>query len=194
MHGPHSRCAGGAGAHRPRGRFARSPHRRQGSGQRQDARRHREGRAGRHRSPIGQSAGADGLEGDRLDGADRPRPARADHRRPPDRQDRRRGRHHHQPEGQGPHLYLRRDRSEGVVDQERGAFARSQWRDGLHHRRGRIGRRIGRDAVRLGLFGLHDGRVLPRPWRRRADRLRRPVQASRRLPPGVAAAAPPAGS
>ena len=30
---------------------------------------------------------------------DRPRPARADHRRPPDRQDRRRHRHHPQPEG-----------------------------------------------------------------------------------------------
>jgi hypothetical protein len=29
----------------------------------------------------------------------RPRPARADHRRPPDRQDRHRRRHHHQPEG-----------------------------------------------------------------------------------------------
>ena len=52
---------------------------------------------------------------------------------------------------------------------------------------------IGRDAVRLGLLGLHDGRVLPRPRRRRADRLRRPVQAGRRLSPGLAAAAPPAG-
>ena len=35
-----------------------------------------------------QPAGADRLQGHRLDGADRPRPARADHRRPPDRQDR----------------------------------------------------------------------------------------------------------
>ena len=44
-------------------------------------------------------AGADRPEGDRLDGADRPRPARADHRRPPDRQDRGGDRHDHQPEG-----------------------------------------------------------------------------------------------
>ena len=36
-----------------------------------------------------EPADADRPEGDRLDGADRPRPARADHRRPPDRQDRR---------------------------------------------------------------------------------------------------------
>ena len=39
-------------------------------------------------------------------------------------------------------------------------------RDGLHHRRRRLGLRIGGDAVRVGLLGLHDGRVLPRPRRR----------------------------
>ena len=48
---------------------------------------------------VRQPAGADRLQGDRRDGADRPRPARTDHRRPPDRQDRGRGRHDHQPEG-----------------------------------------------------------------------------------------------
>ncbi len=42
---------------------------------------------GRDRAQIGGPAGADRPEGDRLDGADRPWPARADHRRPPDRQD-----------------------------------------------------------------------------------------------------------
>ena len=51
-------------------------------------------------------------------------------------------------------LHLRRDRPEGLVDQERGARTRSQRRDGIHHRRGRLGRRVGRDAVRLGLFRL----------------------------------------
>ena len=55
-------------------------HRRQGPDQREDARRHRESRAGRDRAPIGVAAGADGAEGDRRDGADRPRPARAHHR------------------------------------------------------------------------------------------------------------------
>ena len=49
------------------------------------------------------------------------------------------------------------------------------------------------DAVRVGLLRLHHGRVLPRPRPGRADHLRRPVQAGRGLPPGVAAAAPPAG-
>ena len=44
----------------------------------------------RRRSPAGQGADADRPQGDRRHGADRPRPARADHRRPPDRQDRRR--------------------------------------------------------------------------------------------------------
>ena len=44
-------------------------------------------------------------------------------------------------------------------------------RDGIHHRRRRFGVRIGGDAVRLGLLGLHDGRVLPRPRPGRADHL-----------------------
>jgi F-type H+-transporting ATPase subunit alpha len=79
------------------------------------------------------------------------------------------------------------------VDQERRARAGTARRDGLHHRRRRLGFRIGRHAVRVGLLGLHDGRVLPRPRAGRADHLRRPVQAGRGLPPGVAAAAPPAG-
>ena len=46
-----------------------------------------------------QPAAPDRHQGHRRDDADRPRPARADHRRPPDRQDRDRARHHHQPEG-----------------------------------------------------------------------------------------------
>ena len=40
-----------------------------------------------------------GISGHRLHGADRPRPARAHHRRPPDRQDGHRHRRHHQPKG-----------------------------------------------------------------------------------------------
>jgi F-type H+-transporting ATPase subunit alpha len=42
-----------------------------------------------------------GLQVGRRHGPDRPRPARADHRRPPDRQDRGGDRRHHQPEGSG---------------------------------------------------------------------------------------------
>ena len=52
-----------------------------------------------HRPQVGARADADRHQGHRLDDPDRPRPARADHRRPPDRQDRRRHRRDHQPEG-----------------------------------------------------------------------------------------------
>ena len=58
-------------------------------------------RAGRDLPQERVAAGADRAQGHRLHGADRPRPARAHHRRPPDRQDRGRDRHHHQPEGHG---------------------------------------------------------------------------------------------
>ena len=44
---------------------------------------------------------------------DRPGPARADHRRPQDRQDHRRHRHDPEPEGSGREVHLRRDRPEG---------------------------------------------------------------------------------
>ncbi len=45
----------------------------------------RKGGARRHRASIRYPAGADRLEVHRRDGADRPRPARVDHRRPADR-------------------------------------------------------------------------------------------------------------
>ena len=66
--------------------------------------------ARRGAAPAGQGADADRPEGDRLDDPHRPRTARADHRRPPDRQDGHRDRHDHQQQGQGPHLRLRRHR------------------------------------------------------------------------------------
>ena len=69
----------------------------------------------RHRPQVGRHAGPDRHQGDRRAHPDRPRPARADHRRPPDRQDRHRDRHDHQPEGQGPRLHLRGDRPEAVA-------------------------------------------------------------------------------
>ena len=60
----------------------------------------RRGEGARHHpAQVGARADADRPEGDRQPGADRPRPARADHRRPPDRQDRGHHRHHPQPEG-----------------------------------------------------------------------------------------------
>ena len=51
----------------------------------------------------------------------------------------------------------------------------------------------GRDAVHRAVLRLHDGRVLHGQRRRRADHLRRSVQAGRGLPPDLAAAAPSAG-
>ena len=59
-----------------------------------------------------------------------------------------------------------------------------------HRRRHRL--RPGADAVPGAVRRLHHGRVLPRQRHARRDRLRRPFQAGRRLPPDVAAAAPPA--
>ena len=76
-----------------------------------------------------------GHQGHRLDDPDRPRPARADHRRPPDREDRHRDRHDHQPEGPGPHLHLRRHRPEAVDRGAGGGAARGVGRHGAHHRR-----------------------------------------------------------
>ena len=172
MHGPHSLRAGRSRAARPRGQLARPADRRQGADQRQGIRRHREGRARRDLAQVGLAAGADRAEGDRCDGADRPRSARTDHRRPPDRQDRGGRRHHHQPEGQGPVLRLRGDRPEGLDHRQRGAQARGVRRDGIHHRRRRVGLGIRGDAVHRALFRLHDGRVLPRPRPGRAHHLR----------------------
>ena len=104
-------------------------------------------RARRRRPPAGEGAAADRPQGDRRDGADRPRPARADHRRPPDRQDRGRRRRDHQPARQGRHLHLQRDRPEAVDGRAGRAHARRVRRDELHHRRRRDGVGSGADAL-----------------------------------------------
>ena len=143
---------------------------------------------------------ATGPEGDRRADPDRPRPARADHRRPPDRQDRDRARHHPQPEAaqrlgrreDQALLRLCRDRAEaldrGAVRQGAGGERRARL---LDHRRGdRL--RPGADAVPGAVLRLHHGRIFPRQRHARGDHLRRPLQAGRRLPPDVAAAAPSA--
>ena len=89
-------------------------------------------------------------------------------------------------------LRLRRHRPEalhrGAVRQGAGGARRA----GLLHRRRRHRLRSGADAVPGAVHRLHHGRVLPRQRHARRDRLRRPLQAGRRLPPDVAAAAPPA--
>ena len=80
---------------------------------------------------VREPAGADRLQGDRRDGADRPRPARTDHRRPPDRQDRARDRHDHQSEKQRHQMHLCRRRSEADLDRERRTQARRH--DAMKH-------------------------------------------------------------
>ena len=93
---------------------ARPADRRQGPDRRRRQLPDRAHRPRRGAPPAGEGAGADRHQGDRLDDPDRARPARADHRRPPDRQDRDHRRHHHQPEGEGHDLHLRRDRPEAL--------------------------------------------------------------------------------
>ena len=149
--------------------------------------------AGRRRAPAGQGAAADRHQGHRLDDPHRPRPARAHHRRPPDRQDVDHRRHDHQPEGPGRDLHLRGHRPEGLDGHAGRAEARGVRRHGVHHRRRGHGLGLGAAQVPRALRRRRHGRVLPlqRPPRRLL--LRRPLQAGRRLPPDVAAAAPPAG-
>ena len=119
-------------------------------------------RAGRGRPPAGERAHADRHQGHRRHDSDRPRPARADHRRPPDRQNRHRHRHHHQSEGRRRDLHLRRHRPEALHGRPGGQDAGRLRRHGVHHR-GRGDRvRSGAHAVPRALRRLRHGRVFPR--------------------------------
>ena len=88
------------------------------------------------RQPV-KRAVADRHQGHRLDDPHRPRPARADHRRPQDRQNRHRHRHDHQPERAARELLLRRHRPEGIDRRRRRRSSQRARRDGIHHRRRR---------------------------------------------------------
>ncbi len=155
-----------------------------------------------HSAQVGARADGDRPQGHRRADPDRPRPARADHRRPPDRQDRRCARHDPQPEG--PERRRRAGEPEALLRLRRGrpeALHRRPVREGArrarrarifdHRRRHRL--RPGPDAVPGAVRRLRDGRVFPRQRHARRHHLRRSVQAGRGLPPDVAAAAPPAG-
>ena len=142
-----------------------------------------------------------GHQGDRRAHPDRPRPARADHRRPPDRQDRHRHRHDHQPEGQGPRLHLRRDRPEALDGRQDRGDAREVRRDGAHDRRRR--RRRGSRPAPVPRPVRRRARWARRSWRTasrsgrgarqgRPVRLRRPLQARLGVPRDGPPAAPPA--
>ena len=174
---------GRPGAARPGRRPARPAARRQGPDRRDRPPPRRADRPGRHRPQVGRHAGPDGHQGDRRAHPDRPRPARADHRRPPDRQDRDRDRHDHQPEGQGPRLHLRRDRPEAVDGRQDRRGARAVRRDGAHDRRRRRRRGARPAPVPRPVLRRRDGRGghgerrrgrRAGPGQGRAVRLRRP--------------------
>ncbi len=148
---------------------------------------------GRRPAPAGHPADADRHQGDRLDDPDRPWPARADHRRPPGRQDDDRHRHDRQQQGLRGRLGLRGHRPAHGDRRPARRDARRGRRAGEHDHRGRRRRRGRADQVPRAVRGLRDGRVLPLQGPARPVRLRRPDQARLRVPPDVAAAAPPAG-
>ena len=183
----------GDAAARPHHRPARPPARRQGRHQPGGDPAGRVQGPGRRPAPAGEGAAPDRHQGDRRDDPDRPRPARADHRRPPDRQDGDRDRHDHQQQGLRRRLDLRRDRAAHGHRGRRRADARGGRRDGQHDHHRRRRRRGRPDQVPRPVRGRGDRRVLPLQGRPRADGLRRPDQARVRVPPDVAAAAPPAG-
>ena len=81
---------------------------------------------------AGEGAAADRYQGHRRDDPYRPRPARADHWRPPDRKNRGRARHHHQSKGRRHDLHLCRHRPEALHRGAGGQDARRLRRHGLH--------------------------------------------------------------
>ena len=189
------------GPARPRRQHARRAARRQGADRQRRRLSRREARAGHHPPPSGQPAGADRHHGDRRDDSDRPRSARADHRRSLDRQDDDLHRHDHQPgapqprgRGGGRHrlpaalLHLRRDRPEAVDHRPDRHRARRSRRDALHHHRRGAGVRFRRQPVPGAVCRRGDRRMVHGQRHGRADRLRRSVQARGRLPPGLARA------
>ncbi len=178
----------------PRRRPAGPAHRRQGPDRGHGVPAGRDHRPGHRRAPAGQGAAADRHQGHRLHDPHRPRPARAHHRRPPDRQDRHRHRHHHQPEGperasastspsarRHPPCAGRAERCEeyGAMDYTIVVAATASTRR-------RCSTSPPTPACAMGEYF----RVQRPP---RPVHLRRPLQAGRRLPPDVAAPAPPAG-
>ena len=149
---------------------------------------------GRRAAPRRQAAAADRYPRDRRADSDRQGPARADHRRPFDRQDRHRHRHDHQSKGRERFLRLRRDRSEELDRRRAVASARAKGRDGLHDHRRRQPVRSRRVTLAGAVRRVRDGRRVDVRRQRRADRIRRSHQARAVVSRNVVVAAPPAGS
>ena len=148
--------------------------------------------AGRHRPSAREGAAPDRDQGDRRDDERRPRPARADHRRPLDGQDGDPHRHDLEPARPGRDLHLRRDRAEGLDRRADPRAPQGPGSHGLHDHRHGPGLRGGSHEVDGSLRGLRDGRVLHEQGRPRARHVRRPLEACGRLPADVAAPSAPA--
>ena len=163
------------------------------------------GTAGAHRcaAPAGEGAPADRPQGRRRHDADRPRPASADHRRPPDRQDRRGDRHDHQPEvrtGSPGTRASRSSASTSPIGQKGSTIAavRGALEEAGALEYTTIVAAPASDPAGFKYLAPYTGSAIGQHWmyngQARPDRLRRPDQAGRGLPGRVAAAAPPAGS
>ena len=152
--------AGGRRAAGPRGRSAGQSARRQGADRHQRTAGRRSHRPGRRRAAAGVRAAANRHQGDRRDDADRPRPARADHRRPQDRQNGRRHRRDHQPARFGREVLLCRHRPEGIDRRRRDREAPRARGDGLHDGDRVRCQRSCPAAIRRSLRRHGDGRVL----------------------------------
>jgi F-type H+/Na+-transporting ATPase subunit alpha len=133
-----------------------------------------------------------GLKGRRRHDAGGPRPARVDHRRPPDRQDRLRHRCHHRPERFRYLLHLCGLRAEkSTVAQVHAVLEK--------HGAMEYTTIVSATRQRPGHPAVHRALRRNAPWANTSattantpDHLRRFVQAGRRLPAGFAAAAPSA--
>ena len=195
-HRPHHVGAGGRGDDRPRGQRAGPAHRRQGPDRHHGLRRRSRCIAPGvvDRQPVREPLET-GIKADRRMVQHRPRPARADHRRPPDRQDRDRDRHDHQPEGQGRRLHLRGHRPEALDGRAGGEDARGLRGHGAHHRGVR-------HRLRPRALPLHRRPTRAAPSASTSATSGQHAlciyddlsQARRRLPRDLAAAAPSAGT
>ena len=97
---------------------------------------------------------------------------RAHYRRPSDRQNRDRHRHHSQPKGKRCYLYLRRDRTEKIHHRAAGADAGRARGDEVHHRRFRNRQRCGVAAIHRAIRRLRDGGAFYVSGQGCTDRLR----------------------
>ncbi len=193
-HRPHRLGARRRGAARPRRQSARRADRRQGRDRGEALPHDRERRAERRAASARQAAAADRHPRDRRADPDRQGPARADHRRPLDRQDGDRHRHDHQSERAQRLLHLRRDRAEELDRRGARADPRAERRDGVHDDRRRQPVGGGGAALDRAVRRLRDGRGADVRRQRRAHRLRRSHEARAVVSRDVAAAAPSAGT